>query len=318
MIKDNVILRAEYGGYLIPPMKILKKYIEQELEARILVTKRFLSSRDTERNFTENKNKVHFKEEAFPGMNEAFNKIKEMTEYLKEHKLENRKQEQVENENFKKFMTQLRELKSLSKPQMGGDTNNQLNNQQFTLRNDLPEFSQRHVPYSPAQNRQKPYKLVSRLGGGVLFPICQRVPTDGKISLKKLVEEFSKEQEELKKKRKKEESKEELPQPNPMNMKQLKNGDSPTAIAKVKNWGIWKPPTISSANDPLLNNYGLRNTKQRASRIVGNNQDTLRSHPKGETPIKKRPNIPGSYIEDEEKEEEKTIISTKYKKPQQV
>ncbi|MBW0528754.1 hypothetical protein O181_068469 [Austropuccinia psidii MF-1] len=40
MIKDNVMVREEDGGYLIQPMKILKKYIEQELEARILVTKR--------------------------------------------------------------------------------------------------------------------------------------------------------------------------------------------------------------------------------------------------------------------------------------
>ncbi|MBW0589890.1 hypothetical protein O181_129605 [Austropuccinia psidii MF-1] len=40
MIKENVMVRAEDGGYLITPMKILKKYIEQELEARVLVTKR--------------------------------------------------------------------------------------------------------------------------------------------------------------------------------------------------------------------------------------------------------------------------------------
>ncbi|MBW0486860.1 hypothetical protein O181_026575 [Austropuccinia psidii MF-1] len=42
------------------------------------------------------------------------------------------------------------------------------------------------------------------------------------------------------------------------------------------------------------------------------------SHPKGETPIKKRPSIPAAYIEDKKKEEEKKIIPTKYKKPQQV
>ncbi|MBW0565247.1 hypothetical protein O181_104962 [Austropuccinia psidii MF-1] len=112
-------------------MKILKKYIEQELEARILVTKRFSSSRDTGRYVTENKKKVHFKEEAFPGMNEAFNKMKEITESLKEQKMEARKQAKGENEDFKKFMTQLEELKSLSKPQMGGVTYNQLNNQQL-------------------------------------------------------------------------------------------------------------------------------------------------------------------------------------------
>ncbi|MBW0581033.1 hypothetical protein O181_120748 [Austropuccinia psidii MF-1] len=86
MIKDNVMVREEDGGYLIPPMKILKKYIEEELEARILVTKRFQSSRDKGRNVTENKKKVHFKEEAFPGMNEAINKMKEINESLKEKK----------------------------------------------------------------------------------------------------------------------------------------------------------------------------------------------------------------------------------------
>ncbi|MBW0532563.1 hypothetical protein O181_072278 [Austropuccinia psidii MF-1] len=71
MIEDNVMVRVEDGGYLIPPMKILKKYIEQESEPRILLTKRFSSSRDTGSNVTENRKKAHFKEEAFPGMNEA-------------------------------------------------------------------------------------------------------------------------------------------------------------------------------------------------------------------------------------------------------
>ncbi|MBW0576759.1 hypothetical protein O181_116474 [Austropuccinia psidii MF-1] len=153
IIKGNFLVRAEDGGYLIQPMKILKKYIEQELEARILVTKRFSSLRDKGRNVTEKKNKVHFKGEAFPGINEAFNKIKETTKSLKEQNMETRKQAQEENEELKKFMTQLEELKSLSKPQMGGVTNNQ----QFKQINDLPPFSQRHIPYAPAQKIPKPY-----------------------------------------------------------------------------------------------------------------------------------------------------------------
>ncbi|MBW0500736.1 hypothetical protein O181_040451 [Austropuccinia psidii MF-1] len=100
-----------------------------------------------------------------------------------------------------------------------------------------------------------------------------------------------------------------------MNIIQLKKDDSADSIAKVKNWGIWKPPTISSANEPLLNNYGLRNTKERNSRAENTNQNALRSQPKVKIPINKRTNIPGAYIEDEKKEEEKTIIPTKYKKP---
>ncbi|MBW0537127.1 hypothetical protein O181_076842 [Austropuccinia psidii MF-1] len=103
-----------------------------------------------------------------------------------------------------------------------------------------------------------------------------------------------------------------------MNIIQLKIDDSATAIAKVENWGIWQPPAISSANEPPLNNYGLRNTKERNSRAGNNNQEALRSHSKVKTPINERPNIPEAYIEDEQKEEEKPIISTKYKKPQLV
>ncbi|MBW0561069.1 hypothetical protein O181_100784 [Austropuccinia psidii MF-1] len=117
---------------------------------------------------------------------------------------------------------------------------------------------------------------------------------------------------------KEDEAKEALPKPNPMKIIQLKKDDSETAIAKVENWARWQPPVISSANEPLLNNYGLRNTKERNSRSENTNKDALRSHPKGETPIKKIPHIPGAYIEDEQKEEEKTIIPTKYKKTQQV
>ncbi|MBW0483486.1 hypothetical protein O181_023201 [Austropuccinia psidii MF-1] len=71
-------------------------------------------------------------------------------------------------------------------------------------------------------------------------------------------------------------------------------------------------------NEPLFINYGLRNTKEKYSRAENTNQDVLRSHPKVKTPIKKRQNIPGAYIDDEQKGEEKTIIPTKYKKPQLV
>ncbi|MBW0524368.1 hypothetical protein O181_064083 [Austropuccinia psidii MF-1] len=153
-------------------------------------------------------------------------------------------------------------------------------------------------------------------GRWILFSNWQKVPTDGKIAPKKLVEDFEKEKEELTKKMKEAESKEALPKPNQMNIIQLKKDDSAIAIAKVKNWGIWQPPTISSANKPLLNNYELENTKERNSRAENINQDAFILHSKVKIPINKRPNIPGAYIEDEKKAEEKTIISIKYKKPQ--
>ncbi|MBW0532660.1 hypothetical protein O181_072375 [Austropuccinia psidii MF-1] len=118
---------------------------------------------------------------------------------------------------------------------------------------------------------------------------------------KELVEEFAKEQEERTKKLKEDEAKEELPKANQMNIIQPKKDDSATAIAKVENWWIWQPPAISSANQPLLNNYGLRNTKEKNSRAENTNKDVLRSHPKVKTPLNKRQNIPGAYIDDEQK-----------------
>ncbi|MBW0561167.1 hypothetical protein O181_100882 [Austropuccinia psidii MF-1] len=210
-------------------------------------------------------------------------------------------------------------------------------------KDNLPPFSQKHIPYTPAQSIPRTYfkcyycleeghsvnrcnnlfedqnkKWVIKQGGGFSFPNWQRVPTDSKIAPKKLVEEFAKEQEEPTKKMKEDEAKESIPKSKEMRIIQLKKDDSATALAKVENWGNWKLPTISSANEPFLNTYGLRNTKQRSSRTKINSQDALRSHSKGETRINKRTNTPGAYIEDEKKEEEKKIIPTKYKKPQQV
>ncbi|MBW0493666.1 hypothetical protein O181_033381 [Austropuccinia psidii MF-1] len=103
-----------------------------------------------------------------------------------------------------------------------------------------------------------------------------------------------------------------------MKIIQLKKENSATAIAKAGTWGIWKPPYISLANEPLLNNYGIINTKKRTSRTENTNQESSRSHTKVEKFIKKIPNIPGAYIEDEKNKEEKTIILTKNKKTQQL
>ncbi|MBW0486470.1 hypothetical protein O181_026185 [Austropuccinia psidii MF-1] len=94
-----------------------------------------------------------------------------------------------------------------------------------------------------------------------------------------------------------------------MNIIQLKEDYSETSIAKAENWGSWQPPTISSANDPFLNNYGLRNTKQRSSRNENPSQEPTNSLPKKmETPLKKKPNIPGAYIEDEKVTVEKKLF----------
>ncbi|MBW0522899.1 hypothetical protein O181_062614 [Austropuccinia psidii MF-1] len=130
MIKENVMVRAEDGGYLIPPMKILKKYIEQELEARVLVTKRLSPSRIAEKEELNNKERrVQLKEEEFTGMQEALNKMKELTRILKEQKEVVKDEAPAENEDVKQFMDQLNELTNVATPQKKIMNNPQSKNQ---------------------------------------------------------------------------------------------------------------------------------------------------------------------------------------------
>ncbi|MBW0519802.1 hypothetical protein O181_059517 [Austropuccinia psidii MF-1] len=119
MIQDNVMVRAEDGGYLIPPMRILKKYIEQELEASILVTKRLSSPRvkAVKNESITKENNVKLKEELFPGMQEDFKKMKELTKTLKKQKVVVNKEVPREKEVPKHFMEQLDELSKIAKPQ---------------------------------------------------------------------------------------------------------------------------------------------------------------------------------------------------------
>ncbi|MBW0591951.1 hypothetical protein O181_131666 [Austropuccinia psidii MF-1] len=249
-------------------------------------------------------------------MENALNQLKELNNKIKEQQRP-RIQDQEENKERKDFIKQIKELTEAVLPQKKTGQVFKQENQTRYPKDSLPPFSQSHIPYTLAQNLPKPYlkcyycleeghsvnrcnylfehqnnKWVSRQGGGLLFPNWKRVPTYGKITPEKLVEDFSKEKEELTKKMKEDEAKEALPKPNPINIIQIKKDDSATAIAKIENCGRWQPPIISSANEPLLNNYGLRNTKERNSRSENTNQDALRSHSKVKAPINQRPNIP--------------------------
>ncbi|MBW0514635.1 hypothetical protein O181_054350 [Austropuccinia psidii MF-1] len=93
-------------------------------------------------------------------------------------------------------------------------------------------------------------------------------------------------------------------------------GEKATAIAQIEEWGNWKPPQISTENENLQINVGLRQTRQRASRQRSKSQ--TQQEDKNETckPFKKK--IPGAYHEEDEAEEEiRVLIPTKYKKTQE-
>ncbi|MBW0562772.1 hypothetical protein O181_102487 [Austropuccinia psidii MF-1] len=289
MRRDKVIIQARDGGYIVPEMKVLKSYIEQELETVIISRDR---SQDTNSHYELNQphidktkaKKVQFEDDT---MGNSLNQLKELNNKIKEQQRP-RIQDQEEKKEIKDFIKQIKELTEAVLPQNKTGQVFKQENQARYPKDSLPPFSQRHIPYTPAQNIPKPYvkcyycleeghcvnrcnylfddqnkKWVSRQGGGFLFPNWQRIPTDGKIAPKKLVADFSKEKEELTNKMKEDEAKEALPKPNQMSIIQLKKDDSATAIAKAENWGSWQPPTMSSANEPLLYNYGLINTKEK-------------------------------------------------------
>ncbi|MBW0581853.1 hypothetical protein O181_121568 [Austropuccinia psidii MF-1] len=120
---------------------------------------------------------------------------------------------------------------------------------------------------------------------------------EGNESAKDIVRAFEKEQAEINKKFMEKpvvkQKQEEEVKPT-----EKKSEDKSTSIAHVEDWSNWKPPTISSANDPFESHIGLRQTKQRMERQAQSQE------------LKKKAAIPGTYIE-EEKEEEKVIIPTK-------
>ncbi|MBW0587474.1 hypothetical protein O181_127189 [Austropuccinia psidii MF-1] len=141
-------------------------------------------------------------------------------------------------------------------------------------------------------------RIVRTQGASYLFPNYQRVPMEGNESAKNIVRAFAKEQSELNKKFMEKPIVKEKPEEE-VKPTEKKSEDKSTSIAHVEDWSNWKPPTISSANDPFESHIGLRQTKQRLERQSQNQEP------------KKKAAIPGTYIE-EEKEEERVIIPTKF------
>ncbi|MBW0498408.1 hypothetical protein O181_038123 [Austropuccinia psidii MF-1] len=87
----------------------------------------------------------------------------------------------------------------------------------------------------------------------------------------------------------------------------------------MDNWGEWQPPLISTGREPLGYAYGLRNTKKRRE-----NEDKAKAQsqplPAREVTqpqeiLKRKTSIPGGFIDNDDQQEEKLIIPTRYKSP---
>ncbi|MBW0470900.1 hypothetical protein O181_010615 [Austropuccinia psidii MF-1] len=113
-------------------------------------------------------------------------------------------------------------------------------------------------------------RIFLKSGGTYLFPDFQRVPTEGPTSAKDLVKKFAKEQENFTKKII---EKTNSP-PNKQETTVIENSkdEKATAIAKIEEWGNWKPPQISPENENIQINVGLRQKRQRAARQESQSQ----------------------------------------------
>ncbi|MBW0563426.1 hypothetical protein O181_103141 [Austropuccinia psidii MF-1] len=309
MIKENVIVRAEDGGYIIPPMRVLKKYIEQELEARILVTKRLYSPHRKERgDYVVKERKVKFKDESFPGMQEALKNMKEFTKSLKEQKEPFKKEISKEMDDIKHFIDQLSEFTSLATPQKRNPIHFQTSNQELNPKANQIPASSSHFPYIPAQQGPRPqYKCTYCLKDGHTVSRCndltedieKRIVCKTEVLTKKFLEEKDKKVPKAEEQKKEEKS---------------------TAVVSMEDWGEWQPPCISTGIEPLNINFGLRQTKQRMEREERNKSQSLNIPEKlpvqSKEVIKKKVSFPGGYIEEEDTEEgERVIIPSKYKEP---
>ncbi|MBW0480852.1 hypothetical protein O181_020567 [Austropuccinia psidii MF-1] len=122
---------------------------------------------------------------------------------------------------------------------------------------------------------------------------------EGNESAKTIVGAFEKEQAELRKQFMKKLVVNQKPEEE-VKTTEKKSEDKSTSTAHFEDWSNWKPPTVSSANDPFESHIGPSQTNQRME-IQAQNQDP-----------KKKSDIPLTYIK-EEKDEKRFIIPTTFK-----
>ncbi|MBW0567226.1 hypothetical protein O181_106941 [Austropuccinia psidii MF-1] len=282
-------------------LEILKLYIEHDFEAKVLIQQKEFSQPKSE------EKKARFEEESWE---EVLKQMKDLTQKIQNPQPQEHQSKDTGKESVKEVLNQLKHLPEVvESPNKTQASNNQdqkatQNSQPFRPRYPLPPISSGYQPYVPAQMApiqlmknyyclEKGYstircndltedldkRIVLKCGGTYLFPNFQRVPTEGPKYEKELVS-FAKEQENFTKKM--------MEQSNPSPNKQEttviaeSKGEKATAIAQIEEWGNWKPPQISPANENL------------------------------------QINIPGAYHEEDEAEEEiRVLLPTKYKKTQE-
>ncbi|MBW0530797.1 hypothetical protein O181_070512 [Austropuccinia psidii MF-1] len=101
MIKDKAMVQALDGGYIITRLEILKLYIEQDLEAKILIQQKRFSKEKSQ------KKKARFKKESWE---EVLKKMKDLTQKIQNSQPQVHKSKDTGKESVKKLLNQLKHL----------------------------------------------------------------------------------------------------------------------------------------------------------------------------------------------------------------
>ncbi|MBW0488522.1 hypothetical protein O181_028237 [Austropuccinia psidii MF-1] len=151
-------MQARHGGYIVPEIKVLKTYIEKEMET-VIISRDIVEDKIFQDAFSyphwdkEKENRVKFEDEP---MENAFNQLKELNRRIKKQQRP-KIQDQEENKELKDFIQEIKKKTEAVLPHSKTGHVFKQENQARYPRDNLPPFPQRHVPYLPDQNAPEPY-----------------------------------------------------------------------------------------------------------------------------------------------------------------
>ncbi|MBW0538167.1 hypothetical protein O181_077882 [Austropuccinia psidii MF-1] len=97
MIKDKAMVQALDGGYIIPRLELLKVYIEQDLEDKVLIQQKEFSQPNSQ------EKKARFEEEIWE---EVLKQMKDITKKVKNPQPQENQSKDTGNESVKKVLNQ--------------------------------------------------------------------------------------------------------------------------------------------------------------------------------------------------------------------
>ncbi|MBW0579790.1 hypothetical protein O181_119505 [Austropuccinia psidii MF-1] len=151
MTKDRPMVQALDGGYIITRLDILKLYIEQDLEAKVLIQqKEFSKPKPPEK-------KTRFEDESW---DEVLKQVKELTQKIKNPPQPEHQPRNEGKDTFKEFLNQPKTLSEAANPPRWNWNNNKeqifsKNNQPYRPRNPLPPFSSSYKTIHTSSNGSK-------------------------------------------------------------------------------------------------------------------------------------------------------------------